>query len=181
LNYLRKPKISLHKNPKYQAPELLVALEAHRLPTDFPSQNADGFRLGWMAAKFSALGQRDTNSGEKATQDWTLHADKGEAYAGITLNEDGTPSHYLILTAIAPTKMNWQEANDWAGAGNLPNKQESALLYANCKNKLPKEWVWTSTQYSAFSAWPQSFCGGYQYIYYKDSKLSAVAVRRLYV
>jgi hypothetical protein len=42
--------MSMHKNPHYQAPELLAALEAHCLPTDFPSQNADGFRLGWSAA-----------------------------------------------------------------------------------------------------------------------------------
>jgi hypothetical protein len=120
-------------------------------------------------------------SEDKAAQDWTLHIDKGEAYAGIILNEDGTPSHYLILTAIAPTKMNWQEANDWAGAGNLPNKQESALLYANCKNKLPKEWTWTSTQYSTYSAWGQSFYDGGQYINGKDHKLRAIAVRRLFV
>lgn len=42
--------MSLHKNPTYQIPELIEALKAHNLEHDTPSQLADAFRTGWVAA-----------------------------------------------------------------------------------------------------------------------------------
>jgi len=46
--------MSHHKNPMYQIPELIQALKDHHLPTDKPSQLADSFRDGRMAAMRSA-------------------------------------------------------------------------------------------------------------------------------
>ena len=42
--------MSFHNKPDYHIPELIEALKAHRLPHDTPSQLADSFRIGWMAA-----------------------------------------------------------------------------------------------------------------------------------
>lgn len=42
--------MSFHKNPKYQIPELIDALKNHGLDSTNPSQLADAFRLGYMAA-----------------------------------------------------------------------------------------------------------------------------------
>jgi len=43
--------MSLHKDPKYQAPTLVAALQAHGMEHDKPSQLADAFRCGWVAAQ----------------------------------------------------------------------------------------------------------------------------------
>ncbi len=43
--------MSFHRTPKYQIPALIEALKAHGLEHDKPSQLADAFRIGWMAAQ----------------------------------------------------------------------------------------------------------------------------------
>ena len=42
--------MSLHNNPKYQIPALVDALKQHGLKHNIPSQLADAFRTGWVAA-----------------------------------------------------------------------------------------------------------------------------------
>ena len=42
--------MSLHNNPKYQIPALVDALKQHGLKHNSPSQLADAFRTGWVAA-----------------------------------------------------------------------------------------------------------------------------------
>ena len=42
--------MSLHKNPKYQIPELIESLKQHGLKHDTPSQLSDTFRIGYVAA-----------------------------------------------------------------------------------------------------------------------------------
>ena len=42
--------MSLHNNPKYQTPALVDALKQHGLEHNIPSQLADAFRTGWVAA-----------------------------------------------------------------------------------------------------------------------------------
>lgn len=43
--------MSFHKKPKYQIPELIQALKDHGLEHDTPSQLADAFRTGYLAAQ----------------------------------------------------------------------------------------------------------------------------------
>ena len=59
----------------------------------------------------------------------------GEIYAGILLNEDGSPSHHLILLPGDNAGADWQTQMDWAKStgGELPTRREQSLLYANCK------------------------------------------------
>lgn len=108
----------------------------------------------------------------------------GEHYAGIILNEDGTPSHHLVLLPNTPTDaLNWQAAKDWAKriGGEIPTRREQSLLYANLKGQFEERWYWSSEQHAAdaYYAWCQDFGLGYQDYDHKINELRARAVRRL--
>ncbi|MEI8324970.1 MAG: DUF1566 domain-containing protein [Betaproteobacteria bacterium] len=62
----------------------------------------------------------------------------------------------------------------------LPSRNESALLYATCREHIETGYLyWTSTQYSADDAWGQGFGYGYQGNDDKSYEGRARAVRRL--
>lgn len=109
----------------------------------------------------------------------------GERYAGIVLAEDGEPSHHLILLPDEADGLNWDDAKAWATdhGGELPTRQEQALLYANLKAQFKPNWYWSSQAHETESswAWSQSFAGGTQDDYPKDDELLARAVRRLVI
>lgn len=106
-------------------------------------------------------------------------------YAGISRGEDGEPDgHMVLLNAQPEDDMSWDAAVEWTqGLGDgarLPTRFESALLYANVRDKLDTScWHWTGTQYSSYYAWYQYFDYGDQYYYGKKAELRARAVRRL--
>jgi hypothetical protein len=60
----------------------------------------------------------------------------------------------------------------------LPAKRQISLCMATIPEKFGKAWYWTSTQYSAYHAWGQSFGGGYQSNAYKHGKGRVRLVRR---
>ena len=108
----------------------------------------------------------------------------GEHYAGPVLDQNGQIDHHLVLMAQRPTeKLNWQAAMDWAQrvGGALPNRQEQALLYANCKPHLQPEWHWSCEVYEddASYAWGCFFDYGGQSLSHKSYEGGAVAVRRV--
>ena len=111
--------------------------------------------------------------------------DQGGIYAGIARGFDGEPDGHLVLLPDEPTdKLNWAAANDWAQRlGNdarLPKRFESALLYANLRDKIDTDgWYWTGTQYSYHDASIQTFYDGSQSNYDKSYEGRARAVRRL--
>jgi len=110
--------------------------------------------------------------------------DPGEHYAGTILDEAGQVVHHLVLMTQRPdTKLKWQEAMDWAASvgGELPSRQEQALLYANCKPHLKPEWHWSSETYAddASYAWICGFHDGSQGYSRKSYESAAVAVRRV--
>lgn len=107
---------------------------------------------------------------------------EGEVWAGISL--EGEPHHVILLPATIDKDLKWQEAIDWAKSvgGELPTRVESALLYANARDKINDDyWYWTATQYAGYesSAWLQDFYGGSQDGDRKDYHLRARAVRRV--
>lgn len=64
----------------------------------------------------------------------------------------------------------------------LPSQAEAHLLAANVKEAMNQgDYYWTSTQYSARSAWCQYFDDGNQGIGSKDEELRAVAVRQIQI
>ena len=109
---------------------------------------------------------------------------EGETYAGLILNEDGSPSHHLILLP-GDEALTWEKAKSFAekSGGELPTRQEQALLFANCKKQFKADWYWSGEACASDSgsAWFQGFYGGHQGGSAIIYKLRARAVRRLII
>lgn len=108
----------------------------------------------------------------------------GECYAGPVLNEDGSVKHHLVLMAERPSeKLNWRDALAWAAltGGSLPDRQEAALIFANCKPHVDAAWHWTSEEHAenASCAWKCFFGNGSQSYGGKVNDGTVRAVRRL--
>lgn len=104
---------------------------------------------------------------------------EGEKYAGLIL-VDGKPSHHVVLLD-GDVRMVWEEALAWSAeqGGDLPSREEQALLYANLKSEFECDWYWSNTQFSRTSAYVQDFDYGFQTSNGKSYRLRARAVRRL--
>lgn len=65
--------------------------------------------------------------------------------------------------------------------GDLPNRIEQSMLWANHRDQFKKDWYWSNEQHYTESgrAWYQYFTNGSQYNYHKDNEVRARAVRRL--
>lgn len=106
----------------------------------------------------------------------------GERYAGIALNDDGTPSHHVFALPVPDNKMTHAEALAWMDSvGSRPTRSEGALVYANLCQHFKKELHWLGEKFSASRDWVQHFGNGYQGNYYDSNKLLALAVRRLFI
>ena len=102
----------------------------------------------------------------------------GEIYVG-RINDQ-----HIILLPGDNDEANWQDALDWAKSigGDLPNRIEQAMLWANHRDQFKEDWYWSNETHerNSASAWYQSFLNGYQYINYKGNyNYRARAVRRL--
>jgi len=89
---------------------------------------------------------------------------EGETYAGLILNDDGTPAHHLVLLP-GETEANWAAAKTWAAkaGGELPTRREQSLLFANAKDGFQARYYWSSEAHENGSdAWMQGFDYGYQ-------------------
>ncbi|WAL80988.1 DUF1566 domain-containing protein [Pandoraea sp. XJJ-1] len=139
-----------------------------------------------IEAKHTELGQlieqfkEQANGTEIRIHDAAIPLAVGERFAGIVLNEDGTPSHYLIKLPGEAVEVNFAAARDWAAqqGGELPTRTEQALLYANLKSEFSANWYWSGEERDDGFAWCQHFTGGDQYCDFQDYELRAVAVRR---
>ena len=107
---------------------------------------------------------------------------EGETYIGAIGDTSGEVYH-LILLPGDNDDANWQTQMDWAKSigGDLPNRIEQAMLWANHRDQFQKDWYWSNEQHHSESglAWYQNFSTGYQDGYHKDYELRARAVRRL--
>jgi hypothetical protein len=139
-----------------------------------------------MDALYKAIGpqfQAPDEPAQPATTP-TLNLQPDEHYAGIVLDADGNTLHHLVLMADRPTDdLNWQAAMDWAKrvGGDLPTRQEQALLFANCKPHIKPEWHWSNQTHEdePSSAWGCYFSDGSQGNSRKSYGGCAVAVRRV--
>jgi hypothetical protein len=106
----------------------------------------------------------------------------GERHIGTIMHPDGTGHHVILLPGEA-IDLTWDKALDWAkgAGGDLPNRVESAMLFANAKDEFSPVWHWTNEQhaYNPVCAWVQSFLIGCQYYGLKSLRHRARAVRRL--
>ena len=109
----------------------------------------------------------------------------GEIYAGLSRDNDtGAWHHLVLLPATTDKDLTWQEAIDWAKSvgGVLPTRNESALLYANVRDKIDQDyWHWTATEVASEPswAWDQGFDNGGQHCVHKGGHYRARAVRRV--
>jgi hypothetical protein len=114
----------------------------------------------------------------------TITLQVGEHYAGTVLDADGKIKHHLVLMAPRPdSDLDWDDAMAWAEeiGGSLPDRQEQALLYANCKPHLKPVWQWSCQQHEqdASFAWDCTFINGSQEYDRKSAEGAAVAIRRV--
>lgn len=111
--------------------------------------------------------------------------DVGEIYVGAIISADGSRNHHLILLPDLEKNLCWKDAIAWAEyiGGELPDRVESALLFAHVKDQFDQEWYWTREKHAAntYNAWFQSFSYGFQGNCYKSGQLRARAVRRLVI
>ena len=97
----------------------------------------------------------------------TIELQPGERYAGVLLNDDcSVRAHLVLMAAKSDEKLIWQDAMDWAKGvgGELPSRQEMALLFANCRDHMEKDdWQWSRDTHEsdASSAWYCFFTLGY--------------------
>lgn len=114
-----------------------------------------------------------------------IELNEGEHYAGLSRDHETGVWHHLVLLPGMPEKdLTWQEAIDWAKSvgGELPTRFESALLYANLRDQVYKNyWYWNATEVADVPAWAwlQNFLLGYQSYGHKDNHNRARAVRRV--
>ena len=108
---------------------------------------------------------------------------EGEKFIGAILSADGSKRHALILLPGDQADLTWQQAMDWAASigGELPDRTESALLFATMKGEFNETWYWTRERHAsdASYAWCQLFGDGLQITTRIDNQCLARAVRRL--
>ncbi|SDR37109.1 hypothetical protein SAMN05443245_5185 [Paraburkholderia fungorum] len=109
----------------------------------------------------------------------------GEKYAGVIIGEDGSPGHHVILLPGEAETVDWADAGKWAAeqGGELPNRREQSLLFANLKGEFQSAWYWSGQQHETNSgwAWYQDFNYGHQSHGDKDFHCRARVVRRLVI
>lgn len=108
---------------------------------------------------------------------------EGEIYVGCIGDAAGN-LHHVILLPGDNDDANWQDALDWAKSldGDLPNRIEQAMMWANHRDQFQEDWYWSNETYerNPASAWCQYFYYGNQYYHLKDNTTCrARAVRRL--
>jgi hypothetical protein len=107
----------------------------------------------------------------------------GEGYAGVLLDAAGKPIAHLVELAAERENLTHAEALAFAKeqGGELPDRQEAALLYANRKAAHQERWYWTREEYAGDSAyaWIQYFGDGHQGGGLMGNRYLARAVRRV--
>ena len=104
----------------------------------------------------------------------------GEIYIG-RINDQ-----HIVLLPGDNDDANWQDALDWAKSigGDLPNRIEQSMLWANHRDQFQEDWYWSNETYerNPAYAWYQYFSIGDQNDVRKDSSsCRARAVRRIFI
>ena len=107
----------------------------------------------------------------------------GEIYVGAIGDAAGNLHHVILLPgdnddATHEAQLEWAKSI----GGDLPNRIEQAMLWANNRDQFKKDWYWSNEIHHAESGW-----AWYQYFYYggqyggpkANSICRARAVRRL--
>ena len=106
----------------------------------------------------------------------------GEIYIGLIGDANGEAYHLVLLPGDNDDATH-QAQLEWAKSigGDLPNRIEQAMLWANHRDQFKKDWYWSNELHhnEASWAWSQYFLSGHQDDSDQTSELRARAVRRL--
>ena len=109
---------------------------------------------------------------------------EGEIYVGAIGDAAGNLQHVILLPGDSEDAT-FEAQLEWAKSigGDLPNRIEQAMLWANHRDQFKKYWYWSNETHHSESgwAWYQRFSNGTQYTTRKDDELRARAVRRLII
>ncbi|PVX61273.1 DUF1566 domain-containing protein [Paraburkholderia unamae] len=107
---------------------------------------------------------------------------EGEIYVGL-IGDATRKAHHVILLPGDNDGASWNDQIEWAKSigGDLPNRIEQAMLWANHRDQFKKDWYWSNEEESAGWAWFQLFSYGTQHYLAHDGELRARAVRRLFI
>ena len=105
-------------------------------------------------------------------------------YAGIARGIGEPDAHLVLLHELPRKERNWDVAMAWAeslgNGAHVPTRFESALLYANVRDKFQTDgWYWTGAQYSDDYAFYQDFEHSWQDTSRKTNEARVRAVRRI--
>lgn len=108
---------------------------------------------------------------------------EGEIYVGAIGDAAGNLHHVILLPGDNDYATH-EAALEWAKSigGDLPNRIEQAMLWANHRDQFQEDWYWSNEthHYESGWAWYQDFGYGGQYYSYRDLRdLRARAVRRI--
>lgn len=107
---------------------------------------------------------------------------EGEIYVGAIGDAAGNLNHIILLPGDNDDDTHEAQL-EWAKSigGDLPNRIEQAMLWANHRDQFKDDWYWSNEIYHAASgwAWFQSFNNGFQGSTSRNDELRARAVRRL--
>lgn len=103
----------------------------------------------------------------------------GGLFAGLVTLPDGTHHAVALLPARPDKRLTWKQAMAWAAqaGGQLPSRPIAALLYANARETIERDWYWTNEPEGSSYAWGCYFSYGFQYDRYRSAEGCAVAVR----
>ncbi|MFD1558305.1 DUF1566 domain-containing protein [Paraburkholderia silviterrae] len=108
---------------------------------------------------------------------------EGEVYVGAIGDKNGDYYHVILLPGDHECDTH-AGANDWAKSigGDLPNRIEQSMLWANYRDQFKQDWYWSNETYHRNDAyaWYQIFFDGSQSYRHRDNvDCRARAVRRL--
>lgn len=115
-------------------------------------------------------------------EEFSLRGEYLRSYDEITgadSEDDGLANTIAMAQAGSPIAIMTRACrlggfDDWC----IPARKQARITLLYAPAAFPDEWIWTSTQYSAHSAWYQN-SNGAQYWTNKDSEGAVVPVRRL--
>ena len=148
------------------------------------SLRADLEAMTAKLAQFDAQFEKQTQQFAPCTVTFPALND-GEQWLGAIISADGSKRHHVILLPGELESSNWKHSMEWAAniGGDLPDRSESALLFATMKSEFKEGAYWMNTQHAAHSdsARYQGFYYGIQDNLNKSSQLRARAVRRVVI
>ena len=105
-----------------------------------------------------------------------------EIYVGCIGDALGNLYHLILLPGDNDNSTHKSQL-EWAKSigGDLPNRIEQAMLWANHRDQFKKDWYWSNETHHSESgwAWIHDFYYGAQLSYHKGDELRARAVRRV--